>query len=186
MRLFIALDVDPEIRESLQDAVRELRATRAPVRWVRPEAIHLTMKFLGETPDGKLASLESSLGKTCRTVYPFTVTMSGIGAFPGLSKPRVLWAGIEEPTGTIGILAQRMEEDLFRLGWKKESRKFHPHVTVGRVKGTSNLNQLAAALTGFQGRIWGRQEMTGASLYRSHLEPTGARYEVVRFFPFGD
>lgn len=184
MRLFTALDVEPDIKDGLHDAVLELRRTRAPVRWVRPEAMHLTLKFLGETPEEKLPSLESSLEKVCRPVCPFAVTIRGMGAFPALSRPRVLWAGVEEPSGIIGTLAGRLEKDLAVLGWKKEKRRFHPHVTVGRVKGNINLKQLSEAVSQFGDRVWGRQEMKGISLYRSHLEPAGARYEVLRYFPF--
>lgn len=184
MRLFTALDVDPEIKSSFQSAVRELRQTRAPVRWVKPEAMHLTLKFLGETPEEKLSPLGYLLEEVCRNIYPFTVIFSGMGAFPGLSRPRVLWAGVEEPSGTLGALAERMENGFSELGWEKEKRKFHPHVTVGRVKGNINLKQLSDAVSRLQERSWGRQETTGVSLYRSHLEPTGARYEVVQFFPF--
>lgn len=186
MRLFIALDIEQWIKDGLQEAVRELRRTRAPVRWVKPEGMHLTLKFLGQTPEEKVASLESSLESVCRDIFPFPVTVSGLGAFPGLSRPRVLWAGVEEPTGTMETLAGSLEEGMLALGWKKEKRKFHPHITIGRVKGNINLKQLSDAVSEFQGKIWGRQETSGVSLYRSHLEPAGARYEVIRFFPFGE
>ncbi len=186
MRIFIALDIEQWIKDGLQEAVRELRRTRAPVRWVKPEGMHLTLKFLGQTPEEKVASLESSLESVCRDIFPFPVTVSGLGAFPGLSRPRVLWAGVEEPTGTMETLAGSLEEGMLALGWKKEKRKFHPHITIGRVKGNINLKQLSDAVSEFQGKIWGRQETSGVSLYRSHLEPAGARYEVIRFFPFGE
>ncbi|TNF45725.1 RNA 2',3'-cyclic phosphodiesterase [bacterium] len=185
MRLFVALDIENGIKDGLQDAVLDLRRTRAPVRWIKPEGMHLTLKFLGETPEKKLAPLESSLVDACRNIFPFPITVSGLGAFPNLSRPRVLWAGVEEPSGTIEILWRSVETNLGELGWEKEKRKFHPHVTIGRVKGSINLKQLSDAMSEFHGEIWGKQEVTGISLYRSHLEPTGARYEIVRFFPFG-
>lgn len=184
MRLFIALDIEQGIKDGLQDAIRELRRTRAPVRWVKPEGMHLTLKFLGETPEEMLVSLETSLEEICRDIFPFPITVSGLGAFPGLSRPRVLWAGVGEPTGTMNILWKSVEETARALGWEKEKRKFHPHVTIGRVKGNINLKQLSEAVSGFHDEIWGEQETTGVSLYRSHLEPAGARYEVIRFFPF--
>jgi len=184
MRLFVALAIDEKIRDVLKGTVDELRMTHAPVRWVKPDGIHLTLKFLGETPGEKLDSIKSALERISSCVYPFPITVSGMGAFPSLPNPRIIWAGVLEPSGSLEKAWNSIEDATAAMGWKKERRGFCPHVTIGRVKGNINLKQLASAVINMQNSVWGEQESRGLSLYRSYLEPGGAKYEVVRFFPF--
>ncbi len=184
MRLFVALALDEKIRDALKAAVDELRRTRVPVRWVKPDGIHLTLKFLGETPGEKIDSLKSTLERITSGVYPFPITVSGMGAFPTLSNPRIIWAGVLEPSGSLEKVWDSLEAAAAAMGWKRERRGFRPHVTVGRVRGNINIKQLASAVGNMQNSVWGEQESRGLSLYRSYLDPGGAKYEVIRFFPF--
>ena len=185
MRLFVALSIDEKIKDVLKCAAEELRAARAPVRWVKPDGIHLTLKFLGETPDDRTAPLISALEGITPGVYPFPITFSGMGAFPNLSNPRTIWAGVLEQSGSLERVWKSLDNVSAAMGWKKERRGFNPHVTLGRVKGNINLKQLASAVRNRQNSVWGEQEARGLTLFRSYLEPGGARYEVIRFIPFG-
>jgi len=184
VRLFVALAIDQKIKDALGAAADELRKTRAPVRWVKPDGIHLTLKFLGETPGDRVESMKSALERISSRVYPFPLTVSGMGAFPVRSDPRIIWAGVLEPSGTLEKVWGALEGEAAALGWERERRGFHPHVTIGRVKGNINLKQLASAVRNMQNSVWGEQEPKGVTLYHSHLGVGGAKYEVIRFFPF--
>jgi 2'-5' RNA ligase len=185
MRLFLAIPIVPDILNTLATGVDTLRETRAPVRWVRPEGMHLTVKFLGETEDKKVASLVLAVGPVCEEFEPFPISVTGIGAYPNMRRPRVIWAGVEELSGTLGRLALGIEDACFSLGWPREKRKFSPHVTVGRVKGKINIGRLAQAAGKLDENIWGTQTVDSLVLYSSELKPGGAVYEKVHVFPIG-
>ncbi len=185
MRLFVALSIAEEIKDSLENAVDKLREARAPVRWVKHDGLHLTLKFLGETTEDKLNDLTESLKAVSGKVYPFDIVVEGMGAFPHPSRPRVVWVSVEEQTGTLSRLHRLVEEAVVSLGWAKEKRKFSPHVTLGRVKGNINLGKLEKEIGTMSDTLWGKQSVDNLVIYRSFLGPGGARYEVIRDFPLG-
>lgn len=185
MRLFLAIPIDKRILDSLARATDKLRESRAPVRWVRPEGMHLTLKFLGDTEPEKVEPLVEAVSGVTSKIQPFPISVHGAGAFPNLKRPRVLWAGVIENSGTIGRLAKDIELVSGQLGWEREKRKFSPHVTIGRVKGNMNLVRLAAAMETMEEEHWGDQEVGEVVLYRSHLDKGGARYEKVHVFGLG-
>jgi 2'-5' RNA ligase len=184
MRLFLAVSLDPSVRAALAGAVEELRAARAPIRWVKPENLHLTLKFLGETSGEKVPSLTVAMEEVARNVWPFDLSVLGAGVFPATSRPRVVWADVREPTGTLLRLFELIEEATGSIGWKRERRGFSPHITLGRVKGNINMRQLAGRIDALRGRRWGDQGVGRVTLYRSHPGSGGVRYEVVRDFTF--
>ena len=109
--------------------------------------------------------------------------MAGLGAFPSVARPRVIWAGVDEPSGSLARIYTALEDSMCGLGWDREKRRFNPHLTIGRVKGNINIARLAEAVRGLSDRTWGHQTVSDLTLYRSHLGPSGARYEVLRTFP---
>ena len=185
MRLFLAVDVSSQVRGSLEECVKHLRETRAPVRWVKPEAIHMTIKFLGETPEEKLKDLIAAMESVCGCIMPFPITVTGLGAYPNLRRPRIIWAGVQEASGTLQRLWNHSEDAARTLGWEKEKRGFSPHITLGRVKGSINLPRLSEVVKSLESKQWGDQEVPNLLLYSSRLKPGGAEYEVVHVFPFG-
>ncbi|MDF1535503.1 MAG: RNA 2',3'-cyclic phosphodiesterase [bacterium] len=184
LRIFLAIPIAPDILEALGKGVETLRETRAPVSWVRPGGMHLTVKFLGDTEPEWIAPLADSLAGICGLIEPFPVSVAGMGAYPSLRRPRVIWAGVEELSGTLLRLHEGVDNVCAGMGWPREKRKFSPHVTVGRVKGNINLARLSAAMGEIEDEHWGDQEVMSMVLYRSHLEKGGARYEEMRIFPF--
>lgn len=185
MRLFLAVPIDKSILSALAGAADRLRESRAPVRWVRPEGMHLTLKFLGDTGTERVTPLaEAVTGLTCN-ILPFPISVTGAGGYPNLKRPRVLWAGVMENSGTIQHLVKSIEEETAKLGWEKETRRFSPHITIGRVKGNMNMARLTAAMEAIKDEHWGDQEVGEVVLYRSHLEKGGARYEKVHVFELG-
>ena len=185
LRLFLAIPIDKKILDALAGAADKLRETRAPVGWVRPEGMHLTMKFLGDTDNDRVEPLVEVVTNICREILPFPLSVTGAGAYPNLRKPRVLWAGVVENSGTLERLWKGVEEETERLGWEREKRRFSPHVTIGRVKGNMNIARLATAMEGIKDEHWGDQEVGEVVLYRSELKPGGAVYEKVHVFPLG-
>lgn len=185
MRLFLAIPIDKHILDALAGTVEKVRQSRASVRWVRPEGMHLTLKFLGETDPDRVKPLVEAVTKVTQSVMPFPLSVHGAGAYPSLKRPRVLWAGIIETSGTIHRLAAGIEEETGKLGWEKEKRKFSPHVTIGRVKGSMNIARLTAAMEELKVEHWGDQEAGEVALYSSELKPGGAVYERVHVFGLG-
>ena len=185
MRLFLAIRIDEGILRALEGGVGKLRQTRAAVRWVRPEGIHLTVRFLGETGTDRVGPLVEKMGGICAQLEPFPFSVVGMGSFPGSGRPRVVWAGVEEPSGTLKRLWALTEKAVTGLGWEKEKRGYSPHITLGRVKGPINLPRMVEVLETMEEQDWGRQEARDLVLFSSRLEAGGAKYEEVRVFPLG-
>jgi 2'-5' RNA ligase len=185
MRLFLAIPIDKQILDALAGATDKLRESRAPVRWVRPEGMHLTLKFLGDTDSDRVEPLVQAITAICRGIKPFPLSVTGVGAYPNLRRPRVLWAGVVENSGTLERLWDGTEKAAERLGWEREKRRFSPHITIGRVKGNINIARLTNTMDGIKDAHWGEQEVGEMVLYSSELKPGGAVYEKVHVFQLG-
>lgn len=185
MRLFLAIPIEKSILEALAGAADRLRDSRAPVRWVRPEGMHLTLKFLGDTDLERVAPVVQAVTGICQNILPFPMSVTGAGAYPNLRRPRVLWAGVVENSGTLERLWKGVEEVVEKLGWEREKRRFSPHITIGRVKGNMNIARLSAAMERIKDHHWGDQEVDSMVLFSSELKPGGAVYEKVHVFKLG-
>ena len=185
MRLFLALPIEKQILDALAGVVDKLRGSRGPVRWVRPEGMHLTLKFLGDTEEERVAPLVEAVSGVTSKIPPFPISVTGAGAYPNLRRPRVLWAGVVENSSTLKRLVKNMEEEVEKLGWEREKRVFSPHITIGRVKGNMNIARLTTAVKEIKDEHWGDQEVGEVVLYSSELKPGGAVYEKVHVFPLG-
>ena len=136
IRAFIAIDLEATVRKALLQARNDLEkrlATNA-VRWVRLENIHLTLRFLGETPSAKVSHLAEAMDRVGANFRPFELTLDELGCFPHPRKPRVVWIGLKGERSILFELQQALTEELFSLGWHPEKRRYHPHLTLGRVK----------------------------------------------------
>src|SRR5262249_15377007 len=130
MRTFIAIDITPEIRGQIADFIQANRDALTGARWVRPEGMHITLKFLGEISPDQKESVEAVLGRI-RSV-PFDLTVSDLGFFPSERRPRVFWVGIEAPQA-LSLLASAIDDALLPLGFDQEKREFTPHLTLARL-----------------------------------------------------
>jgi 2'-5' RNA ligase len=135
LRLFVALETPAAVRGALARTLAELREVDADVRWESEERLHATLKFLGDTPDSRVEAVAAALERTSSSTAPLTVAYSGLGFFPSPHKPRIVWAGMREPTGGLHDFQAHIEASMRALGFPEESRPFHPHVTLGRVRG---------------------------------------------------
>lgn len=179
MRLFIALTPPPDVQREVWDAFTPLRARRLPVKWVPPENVHLTLKFLGEVSDERQAEVRGALTSAAQGTKAITLLVRGAGAFPNTRAPRVVWAGIE-PDPAIEILADRVERHMGPLGFPPEGRPFRPHLTLGRAerdaraRDWAGVGELLDALT-----VDATALLDGVDLVRSELRRGGSVYHRV-------
>ena len=151
-RLFIAVPAADEVRVAVGKLMEEVAGgpigERGPgqPRWVRVADLHLTMRFLGATPDGRQAEIAAALATTAAQTAPFRVVLAGGGAFPNAFAPRVLWIGITEGSDDLAELARRLNVELVPLGWPAETRPFTPHLTLARTDGVAGADERARVL----------------------------------------
>lgn len=178
-RLFIALDLDDATRRALTALQTRWRTAGADVGWVRPEGLHVTLVFLGETPADRVPEIASRLDAGAAAVPPFEFRVVGWGVFGRSDRPRVLWAGVEAPPA-LGDLQRALSDSLRAAGFPLESRPFVPHVTLGRVRSSRGLAALTSILRStMNGEVWGRVAAGHVTLIRSRLEARGPLYSVV-------
>ncbi len=176
MRLFIAVELTEEIKDRIEEQINRLKRMGGNIRWVKRDALHITLKFLGEVSPARVKAIERAMDRAASKVNSFPLKLRGCGRFPlASSRPRVLWVGVEDP-GEISRLQEILEDELLREGFQKETRAFHPHVTVGRVKGTSALRKVVGEIDELRDEVFGRVEVKRIVLFRSRLTPDGPIY----------
>jgi 2'-5' RNA ligase len=181
IRAFLAVDAAFEVHAALVDLKRELAGVGAAVRWVRDEGLHATVKFLGSVSPETLTALHDSLIETLADLPTFPARVAGLGAFPSLRRPRVVWIGLESPA--LAELARRVEAAAVLLGLAPEPRPFHPHITLGRVSGTRGLSALVRALEDRWTVDFGICTISCIVAYRSDLQRGGAVYTELWTIP---
>lgn len=184
MRCFVAVDVSPGVRQRLAEVQARLRkaAPGADVRWTRPEALHLTLKFLGEVPDAEVGAVERALAEAAAGRGRMRLVARGVGGFPSARRPRVVWVGVGGDVDALGRLAAAVERTVAPLGHPAEGRGFTAHLTLGRVRVPARgpLGDAIAAVSDVDAGTW---DVGDVVLYRSRLRPTGAVYEAVARVP---
>ena len=175
IRTFIALSISDEAKAAIAQLISNSRDSVTAVRWVKPENMHLTIKFLGVVDEKNLPEIENALTESVKKIEPFHYQLNGTGCFPNCRHPRVLWVGIGESGGSLQHLYENIEERLVKIGLPKEKRNFNPHLTVGRVKDSRKmLPDLSPFLSSSIGEL--KTEVTEVKLIKSILQPSGARY----------
>ncbi len=182
LRLFIAVELPEEVLRRLGEVLAGLRQQRLPgIRWVRPEGIHLTLKFLGGVEESRIPGIVLAMEKAVAGVRPFTLRMEDAGAFPNMRSPRVVWLGVNGDVAPLVGIQQRLEEALEAQGFERESRKFSAHLTLGRVNGRltpREIEGLAAAMGQVQRMEAAEIPVNSISLMESTLRPDGAEYRM--------
>jgi RNA 2',3'-cyclic 3'-phosphodiesterase len=178
VRAFIALTLPPPVKEMLANLATELAVQTPPgaVRWVKPEALHVTLRFLGETAVTLLPTLGEQLDQLADRHRQFALTTVSLGCFPNPRRPRVIWVGLETDSAALSELKQALDELLAPLGWPPETKPFHPHLTLGRLKDDRARLVLPWGELAEQER-W---PVTAVHLIQSDLLPAGPKYRVLR------
>jgi 2'-5' RNA ligase len=198
VRTFIAIELDEKIKAGLTRLQEQLK-TRVPqgsVRWVNLEGIHLTLQFLGNVPANRTEEIRRAIVQACAGFPSFPFSVGGLGCFPDTRRPRVVWVGVQEETGTLKRLQKAIEDGMEKLGFPPEGREFQAHLTVGRTQRQASsgdvrrlgqiVEEAAFGETSASPRPearpegsvepLGRMEARAVSLIKSDLRPTGAVY----------
>lgn len=177
MRLFIAINLPPTVRRGIWDAAEPLRSASYPVKWVDTDGIHLTLKFLGEVGDAREPEIIAGMEAAARGARQFRIPISGFGAFPSASHPRVIWVGCDG-VPPLEILQHRVEQEMERLDFPLEGRAFSPHLTLGRAAHgarAGDFTHMGEMLAGLE--FAADVLVESLDLMESQLTPRGARYQ---------
>ena len=183
IRSFIAIELPDKVRRVLDQVQKHLRDSVTGVRWVQPESIHLTLKFLGSILPEQVAAISAAVGEVAHGEPLLALNVSGIGAFPNARRPRVIWVGIVGEVERLGRLQTRLESALESLGFQREERPFRPHLTLGRVKDPRRPPDLTRALAETTVPASNPFDVREILVYKSDLRPTGAIYTKLQHLP---
>jgi 2'-5' RNA ligase len=182
MRLFVALEIPSTVRENLAELLKSLRSMSPQTRWVRPENLHVTLKFIGEVSEARLVGIRNALVRV-RSNQPVTLEFRDLGFFPNERHPRVLWAGIEA-SPNLKVLAADIDIAVEKLGIPREQRPFSPHLTLARFEPPRLPEKLRPAIQESAGRDFGSLRTNRFHLIESKLKPSGAEYTTLESFSF--
>ncbi len=179
LRSFIAIELTNELHEELRILQQELKKSDIYAKWVSPENIHLTLKFLGNVDTGQIEKIKNILEEISKETKPFYLNLSGIGAFPKLDYPRVLWVGIEEGKNETIEIANKLEDGLEKIGFQKENRSFSPHLTLARIKSSKNKDRLKTLVEQNAFISKNKVYVDKLTLFKSTLTPKGSIYSKI-------
>lgn len=181
VRAFIAVNLSIKATQAVAETQKNLRAeiSSLPMKisWVPAANMHVTIKFLGGIDRELGEGVLSSLKKAASEIDSFTVKVGRAGAFPSVDRPRILWVGLEDPDVKLTELYEMVESSLQELGFKREKRSFHPHITIGRVR--YGKEDIGSILDGLSREIDEDSRIAGLTLYESRLHRRGAEYKVI-------
>ncbi len=176
LRTFLALPLDEVIVERLVEVQQSLASAGARVRWVDRKNLHLTIKFLGDVTDEQSPEVCRVVEKVAAQIEPFEFSVARVVSVPPAGAMRMVWVGVDEPTGRLEKLHELLEESYAEMGFKKENRSFRPHLTLGRVKGRQNVRQLRAAVAEIAESDFGVTSINELIVFSSQLTPDGPVY----------
>ena len=179
-RVFVAIELPAVVRRELIEHIDRLRngVPDARASWSREENLHLTLKFLGDIPASNVERLSAAASIATSRVESLEIVVEGCGAFPHRGKPRVLWIGIEDPSGQLTKLQRALEDECSKERFPREQRPFHPHLTIARVRTPHNSHNLAAMHEeiGFEAESFRASEL---AVIRSELRSQGSRHTII-------
>jgi 2'-5' RNA ligase len=185
MRSFVAVELDAGIRSILGRAIDRLCAEEGgeDVRWVDPDGIHLTLKFLGDVDESRIDVLRRALDRVATAHSALDLPLGDLGCFPSARRPRVFWVGVGDPNNRLETLVENLEDALARVGFEREARPFAAHLTLGRVRRDAPPSRVAPLASESLLDLTREQtiRVAGISLMRSDLELSGAVYSQLHY-----
>jgi RNA 2',3'-cyclic 3'-phosphodiesterase len=183
LRCFIAIGIPEPIRKEIHDLLNILKKYDTDIKWVVPENIHVTLKFLGDTAEGLLPGIVESLRTVASSLEPFYIKIYGTGLFPDKKFPRVIWIGIEHSEMLMKLHAD-VDQSMSLLGYQKEGREFQPHLTLGRIRARKGIIPIVNELDTVQKKDFGTFQVDMIKLMKSELHPKGSKYTSLYDIPF--
>ena len=187
LRLFIAADISPDQRGACAELIENLKKgvqfTKAYPKWVEPDNMHLTLKFLGNVDAERVSEIARVLDPIAVKNHRFSMGFRGLGAFPTERQPRIVWIGVQAGRRNVMSLAGEIEQALTPLGFPPEDRPFHPHLTLARVKSMRDAHALMDIIRSHHDADLGETEVDHLALYQSTLMPEGPVYKALHTWP---
>jgi 2'-5' RNA ligase len=183
MRAFIAIELPEAVRRQLGDLSVRLRQTGSKASWVQPDRMHLTLRFLGEVSEEQIAVITASMTDVCRDIAPFTLVCEGLGGFPNLRKPSVIWVGVSPFAPDLARIQTAAETGARACGLSPETKRFHPHVTLARIRNPEDVSALTQQAEAESAFCTGAFDVFHVSLFSSELTPRGPVYTRIHDFP---
>jgi 2'-5' RNA ligase len=184
IRAFVGVRIDPKMTQKISEVQSQLKRSLTGIRWVVQENLHFTLKFLGAVEEEKITSIIKAVGRVVRPAQPFSLTAGGIGVFPDIRKPRVLWVGLEAQG--LQTLSQEVEAALEPLGFAPEKRGFQPHLTIGRWRNfTAKAQRLKEEIDHWKDQDFGQSRVEEVVIFQSILKPNGAVYSPLQIITLG-
>jgi len=180
IRTFIAFELPPSVIFLLQEVQQELKRLKIRARWVRPENIHLTLKFLGDVNPDDIHKIGTAMACAAIDCLPITLSVRGIGVFPGIKRPRVIWVGLDGDTQSLLALQSRLEQKLAGAEFPKDKRSFKAHLTMGRIKQTANPAVIRQMIADYAKLSSEEFTFNQVILFKSDLKPSGAVYSKLK------
>lgn len=184
IRAFIAVNLAAPVIEEIAKVRSTLQDVQGDIRWTRSEGLHLTLKFLGDIARNQVEPILAAMGEAMRERQPFHILVQGLGAFPNLRRPRVLWAGLSGEG--LQEMSVAIETALMPLDFPPEEREFTPHLTLGRVRSLRGWDRVLAVVKGYEHARFGESMVEQVTLYQSELRPDGAVYSPLGSVPLGN
>jgi 2'-5' RNA ligase len=183
LRLFIAVPTTPRIKRRIGDIINKFKGYGADIKWVSEENLHTTLKFLGDTPAVKLDKINETLEKTLSVFETSRLRFRGIGAFPRMKNPKIIWVGSESVNAKLTAIASAIDEAMASLGFEKEGKRFKGHLTIGRVRSPKGIEELLKQIEKMKDTEIDSMKITEVHLVKSELLRTGPIYTTLKKFP---
>ncbi|HVO67506.1 MAG TPA: RNA 2',3'-cyclic phosphodiesterase [Syntrophales bacterium] len=185
IRLFLAVDPSQEVLNEVGRIQERFKKTiQGDIRWVRPEGIHLTLKFFGYVSEADIANISQVVKNNTVNIKPFMLNIRRVGVFPSVNRARVLWLGMDGDIDVLIRLQKEIDIELQGYGFEMENRPFSPHLTLARIKEPKGLIGLAKIMEKSEEYVAGSFSVDGLNLFKSTLTPKGAVYTKLEYFPF--
>ena len=179
IRAFIAVEIDNQTKQKISELISDLKKSNADVKWITENQMHLTLKFLGNIDENKVADISNALSGIADNLSAFTINFSGLGAFPGMNHPRVVWLGVNKGAESLIKLNEKIETAMEKTGFKKENRKFEPHLTLARIRSSKNISNLIKLIDEVNFSAENDTHIDKLVLFQSTLNPKGALYKII-------
>ena len=180
IRSFIAIEIPQEIKTSISQMQAQMKLSKLNfIKWVSPEGMHITLKFLGNTFSEKVQEITDAIREASRGTSPISIEIGGLGAFPNINRARVLWLGIGGEIAKLVELQKKIDDSLVTFGFPKEIRPFSPHITLARVRESASYHDqqdFGRLISSTQFDVTGMLSIDIVNLMKSQLLPTGAIY----------